>query len=78
MSFGNVCLPGDSAFIPRPHTASGVSKAVTNAIDLAEALKKYNYDIEPALHEWEIAQMQLGLYLETLGKDLGNRSQFSK
>ena len=38
MVFGRVCLLGDAAFVPRPHTAASTSKAVTNAITLAEAI----------------------------------------
>ena len=75
MVFGNVCLVGDAAFIPRPHTASGVSKAVTNAIDLAENLKKFSGNIEQALSEWEKTELRLGKYLEMIGKQLGRKSQ---
>src|SRR6266481_4680512 len=37
MAFGRVCLLGDAAFVPRPHTAASTSKAIGNALDLARA-----------------------------------------
>ena len=31
MAFGRVCLTGDAAFVPRPHTAASTAKAAANA-----------------------------------------------
>ena len=76
MVFGHVCLLGDAAFVPRPHTASSTSKAVTNAITLAEAIGASQVDVVAALEQWESAQLELGNYLKVLGQTLGNRSQF--
>ncbi|MEO1799087.1 MAG: FAD binding domain-containing protein [Cyanobacteria bacterium J06629_2] len=36
MAFDRIALVGDAAFIPRPHTASGVSKGAVNAMTLAD------------------------------------------
>lgn len=33
-----VCLLGDAAFVLRPHTAAGVSKAATDAVALANSI----------------------------------------
>ena len=38
MAFGRICILGDAAFVPRPHTAAGVSKAATNAVALANCI----------------------------------------
>jgi hypothetical protein len=40
MAFGRVCILGDAAFVPRPHTAAGLSKATTNAVALAIKIAK--------------------------------------
>jgi hypothetical protein len=39
MAFGRVCLTGDAAFVPRPHTAASTAKAAADAVTLAENLK---------------------------------------
>lgn len=38
MRFGRVLLLGDSAFIPRPHTAGSTAKAAANAVSLAQTI----------------------------------------
>jgi 2,6-dihydroxypyridine 3-monooxygenase len=78
MVFGRVCLLGDAAFVPRPHTAASTSKAVTNAITLAEGIGASQVDVVAALEQWESAQLELGSYLKVLGQTLGNRSQFGR
>lgn len=77
MAFNRIALVGDAAFIPRPHTAAGVSKAAANAIALADALVNQNHDVNKALNKWEPEQLRLGMYLRKVGKDLGDRSQFA-
>ncbi len=77
MAFDHIALVGDAAFIPRPHTASGVSKGAINAINLADALVANNHNVTKALKVWETNQLQLGMYLKNMGQALGNRSQFS-
>ena len=76
MAFNSIILVGDAAFIPRPHTAAGVSKAAANAIALADALVTQNHDVKKALDEWENDQLRLGMHLWKAGEDLGERSQF--
>ncbi|MEL7075377.1 MAG: FAD binding domain-containing protein [Cyanobacteria bacterium J06648_1] len=76
MAFDRIALVGDAAFIPRPHTASGVSKGAVNAITLADALVAYN-DVAEALKAWEKDQLKFGNYLQDMGQALGQRSQFS-
>jgi len=76
MAFGRVCLIGDAAFVPRPHTGASTSKAVTNAMELAKFLQLYKGDVVTTLKKWEVPQLELGNYLKTLGISLGNRAQF--
>ncbi|MEL6500009.1 MAG: hypothetical protein AAFQ23_01195, partial [Cyanobacteria bacterium J06623_1] len=76
MAFDRIALVGDAAFIPRPHTASGVSKGAVNAMTLADALVAHN-DVAEALKAWEKDQLKFGNYLQDMGQALGKRSQFS-
>ncbi|MGB8935148.1 MAG: hypothetical protein WCC17_08590 [Candidatus Nitrosopolaris sp.] len=78
MAFGRVCILGDAAFVPRPHTAAGLSKAATNAIALANSINSSNVDVVEAIKRWEPSQLELGNYLKYLGISLGNRSQFNQ
>jgi 2-polyprenyl-6-methoxyphenol hydroxylase-like FAD-dependent oxidoreductase len=76
MVHGRVALLGDAAFIPRPHTAAGTSKAAANAIQLGQTLRRHPADPDAALAAWEPDQLALGQSLERHGKALGDRSQF--
>ncbi len=76
MAVGRVCLVGDAAFIPRPHTAASTSKAAGNAIALGEAITRHPGDLDSALAAWEPEQLELGRDLGRHGKMLGDRSQF--
>jgi 2-polyprenyl-6-methoxyphenol hydroxylase-like FAD-dependent oxidoreductase len=76
MAFGRVCLTGDAAFVPRPHTAASTAKAAANALTLADCLTAANGDVVEALRRWEPAQMEHGERLRIYGQRLGNRSQF--
>ncbi|MEM8675664.1 MAG: FAD binding domain-containing protein [Cyanobacteria bacterium P01_G01_bin.67] len=77
MAFNRIALVGDAAFIPRPHTASGVSKGAVNAIALADALVAHDHYVFEALKAWETDQLKFGMYLKDMGQALGNRSQFT-
>lgn len=61
MAFGRVCLIGDAAFAIRPHTDAGISKAVTNAVELAQELQEARTDVVEALKSWEMTQLALGI-----------------
>ena len=76
IAFGNACLLGDAAFVPRPHTAASTSKAIGNAMDLAAALKRAGKNLQEALAAWEPLQIQIGQQLAASGQMMGNRSQF--
>ncbi|EKU99258.1 2-polyprenyl-6-methoxyphenol hydroxylase-like oxidoreductase [Leptolyngbya sp. PCC 7375] len=77
MAFGRVILLGDAAFIVRPHTAAGTSKAAANAIALADNLRIHNHDIVSALKAWEPGQLVDAERLSQHGQFLGRRSQFT-
>ena len=77
MAFDRIVLVGDAAFVPRPHTASGVSKGAVNAIAFADALVANNHNVTEALKAWQTNQLKFGMYLKDMGEALGNRSQFT-
>lgn len=77
MSFGRVCLTGDAAFVPRPHTAASTAKAAANALTLADCLVATGGKVDDALRRWEPDQLQMGHRLKKYGQRLGNRSQFN-
>ncbi|WP_174910943.1 FAD-dependent monooxygenase [Burkholderia diffusa] len=49
---GRVALIGDAACTVRPHTASGTSKAASDAVSLAEALPAHATDVVERLAQW--------------------------
>lgn len=78
MAFGRVCLIGDAAFVPRPHTAASTSKAIANAVELAGCVQASGGNVVAALTSWEPSQLELGNYLKVHGKLLGERAQFGR
>jgi 2-polyprenyl-6-methoxyphenol hydroxylase-like FAD-dependent oxidoreductase len=76
MAFGRVCLTGDAAFVPRPHTAASTAKAAANALALADCLAVAKGDVVQALRRWEPDQLEMGERLRVYGQRLGNRSRF--
>ena len=78
MAIGRVCLTGDAAFVPRPHTAASTAKAAANALALANSLEGSEADVELALRRWEPDQIELGRRLRVYGQRLGDRSQFGR
>jgi 2-polyprenyl-6-methoxyphenol hydroxylase-like FAD-dependent oxidoreductase len=78
MAFGRVCLTGDAAFVPRPHTAFSTAKAAANAMSLADALSISKGDVVEGIGRWEPGQLELGRRLRIQGQRLGDRSQFGK
>ena len=70
MVFGRVALLGDAAFIARPHTAAGVSKAALDARCLAQELSATG-DICAALARYETARLDFGRKLCAHSRYLG-------
>jgi 2-polyprenyl-6-methoxyphenol hydroxylase-like FAD-dependent oxidoreductase len=73
MVFGRTILLGDSAYVPRPHTAGSTAKAAANAVALAYALSTGNEHLQSALSGWELQQRRLGISMSELGISLGDR-----
>lgn len=67
---GRVALLGDAAFVVRPHTAMGVSKAAGDAMALQAALRQNN-TIEEALKSYESIRSPVGRRIAEYGKRLG-------
>jgi len=74
MVFGRACIIGDAAFVVRPHTASGTSKAYNDAISLATSLSYHRASIETALQHWQYEQIRYTSRIVTYGKMLALRS----
>ena len=68
--FGRVALLGDSAFIARPHIASGVTKAALDARSLARSLDE-EPDIDAALARYERERVAYGKSIVARARYLG-------
>ena len=70
---GRVCLIGDAATVARPHTGSGASKALQDALALSLALKEASDpDYAPvALERYSVDRAEAGNRLVALGRQLG-------
>ena len=74
MVFGRACIIGDAAFVVRPHTASGTSKAYNDAISLATSLSYHRDRIEAALEHWQYEQIRYARQIVNYGKLLALQS----
>lgn len=74
MVFGRACIIGDAAFVVRPHTASGTSKAYNDAISLATSLSYHTDAIESAVQHWQYEQIRSARQIVAYGKMLAMRS----
>lgn len=70
MNHGRVALLGDAAFVARPHVGQGVTKAVGDALALAEALQCHA-EIPVALAEYSQARVAVGRRAVEQGQRLG-------
>jgi 2-polyprenyl-6-methoxyphenol hydroxylase-like FAD-dependent oxidoreductase len=68
--FGRVALLGDSAFIARPHIASGVTKAALDARGLATALAGES-DVDAALARYQRERVAYGKAIVARARHLG-------
>lgn len=69
---GRICLSGDAAFISRPHTASGATKALQSALILFKQLQENQHDLDRATEEWAKIQYENERKLYELGKIFGH------
>ena len=68
---GSVALLGDAGSIVRPHTASGSSKAMMDALALREAATSHKL-WRDALDAYSASRTEVGAKLVELGKSIGN------
>ncbi|MEM9064185.1 MAG: FAD-dependent monooxygenase [Planctomycetota bacterium] len=67
MVHGRVVLVGDAAYLVRPHTASGTSKAAGDSVSLGHALANENNDLSAALSEWESERQAVAKHIMAVG-----------
>lgn len=70
---GRVAMLGDAAFIARPHPGMGVTKAVGDAVVLAEAISAHPNDVARALATYDTERCRYGRYLVRCGRLLGTQ-----
>lgn len=75
---GRVALMGDAAFIVRPHTAAGTSKAAGDAIALADAFIANGLQPDRALAAFEPARRAVGEAILAQGIRIGDSLLFRK
>lgn len=71
LTFGRVALMGDAAFVARPHTAAGVSKAALDAECLVDSLAGANGDIAAGLARYDRMRHDFGTRLVAHSRYLG-------
>jgi 2-polyprenyl-6-methoxyphenol hydroxylase-like FAD-dependent oxidoreductase len=67
---GRVALLGDAAFVARPHTGMGVTKAMQDAVALADAVLDHGATSQ-ALRAYAAARAPVGQRMVQRGRDLG-------
>jgi 2-polyprenyl-6-methoxyphenol hydroxylase-like FAD-dependent oxidoreductase len=67
---GNIALVGDAAFVVRPHTAMGVSKAAGDAMVLRDCLHQAD-SLPEALAQYDRARRVVGNQIVQYGRRLG-------
>ena len=70
MADGRIAVMGDAAFVARPHSIGGVSKAALDAQCLADSLAESD-DIAMALARYEKSQLDFGRRLVAHSRYLG-------
>ncbi len=71
LTFGRVAVMGDAAFVARPHTAGGVSKAALDAECLVDSVVGAENDIGAALARYDRTQQAFGRRLVAHSRYLG-------
>lgn len=69
--FGRVAIMGDAAFIARPHSAAGVSKAALDALCLTDEVNGCRDDIAAALAAYNEKRLDFGKSLVSHARYLG-------
>ncbi len=71
---GRVALMGDAAFVARPHVGAGVTKAMQDAVALADAIAAHGATPE-ALAAYQQARLTVGQHVVARGRRLGQYMQ---
>jgi len=71
MVFGRVAILGDAAFVARPHTGFGVTKAAGDAVTLAESFDAADGNIDAGLKAWRDQRVPFGHTMVERGRLLG-------
>lgn len=71
IALGRVAIVGDAAFIARPHTAMGVSKAGGDVLALSIAIKQNGHDYQSGLQAFETERMRVNRAIVANGQYLG-------
>jgi len=71
MTFGRVAIMGDAAFVARPHSAAGVTKAALDAKCLADELQRCGDDVFEALAAYNDQRLEFGRALVSHARYLG-------
>ena len=66
----SIALVGDAAFVVRPHTAMGVSKAAGDVMSLSACLASEK-DVPTALQRYEADRIFIGREIAAYGRQLG-------
>jgi 2-polyprenyl-6-methoxyphenol hydroxylase-like FAD-dependent oxidoreductase len=69
--FGRVVLAGDAAFVARPHTGAGTTKAALDAACLADSLRDTGGDVDTGLKRYQDRQMPFGKTLVEVNREEG-------
>jgi 2-polyprenyl-6-methoxyphenol hydroxylase-like FAD-dependent oxidoreductase len=67
---GRIALLGDAAFLVRPHTAMGVSKAAGDAMTLRDSMAR-SRTLDQALREYDASRSAVGREIAQYGRRLG-------
>lgn len=68
---GRILLLGDASVLPRPHVASGATKALEDTLSLSTILKQED-NFDQALIKWNAKQWPKSKNLVALGEAIGN------
>jgi len=71
LAFGRIVLIGDAAALARPHIGMGVSKAASDAMELAECLADPTVPAPEALARFNAIRLPVGEKTVRRGRDLG-------
>ena len=66
----SIVLIGDAAFVARPHTAMGVSKAAGDVMALGDNLARAG-NLAAALQRYEAERIEVGRDIAAYGRQLG-------